>query len=161
MLQAKPSPAGLYESFAQCCGSVQGGVAWILSVLVNSKDDTRRALGLRCVWSYVNATSKGDDSPLNIASSVLSQDSDVTGATDSSTVARASIRVASLAKGLASMNTGARAISLSPSKLSPTVVYKLVWHFLRGKRAELGPRTRFALLSCISFTLQQGGRGQL
>lgn len=150
LLQSRPSAVGLYESFAQCCGSVQGGVAWILSILVNSKDDTRRAVGIRCVWNYVNATSRGDDMPLSIASTILSQETDSVPAVDSSTVARASSRVASLAKGLASMQGGARIITLSPSKLTPKVVYKLVWHLLRSHRCELGQRTRFALLSCMT-----------
>jgi len=155
ILQTKPSAVGLYESFAQCCGSVQGGVAWILSVLVNSRDDTRRALGIRCVWNYVDGTSRGDDLPLNIANSVLSQDSDAMGVTDGATVTRtATMTVASLAKGLASMNAGSRIISLS-SKLGPKVVYKLLWHLLRSHRAELGPRTRFALLSCMTIDTER------
>ena len=154
ILQARPPVTGLFESFAHCCGSVHGGVAWILGVLVNSRDDTRRALGIRCAWCYVEAISRGDDLPLSVFNSGIPQESEVP-ATDSSTVARASSRVASLAKGLASMNTGTKAATLSPSKFSPKVVYKLMWHFLRSHYTELGPRTRLSLLSCMTNNIER------
>jgi hypothetical protein len=161
LLQPRPSVVSLFESFANCCGSVQAGVAWIIGVLVNSQDDTRRAIGIRCVWSYVNATSRGDDLPLATKGATLSQEAEIATSMESSTVARASSRVASLAKGLASMNTGSRIVSVSPSKLSPKVVYKLLWHLLRSRRSSLGPQTRFALLSCMTNNIERLSWGTL
>jgi hypothetical protein len=49
LLQIKPVVPNLFESFAHCCGSVEGAAGWILCAVVNSFDDTLRALGVRCV----------------------------------------------------------------------------------------------------------------
>ena len=134
LLQLTPVVPGLMESFAQCCGGVQAGVGWILSVMVKSWDEKMIALGIRCAFSYLRSVTKSDDHPiaLNITSVAQQQgDPNVVTTTEtatSTTVVLASSTVASLAKGLAStMGPAGRAMVFSPSKLTPRVVYKLIW----------------------------------
>jgi PH domain associated with Beige/BEACH/Domain of unknown function (DUF4704) len=150
VLQVRPPVVGVFESFAHVCGSVQGGIGWILSAMVNSFDDRIRSLGVRCVVAYLDVTARNDDSPLTLGNSTTVSDSDATPVVETSTVARASSRVASLAKGLAAMGPGVRGMVLSQSKLTPRVVYKLLWHLLKSHRSDLGPKTRKALLYCIT-----------
>ena len=159
LLQLTPPVPGLMESFAQCCGSVQGGVGWILSVMVKPADEKMMALGIRCVFAYLRSSTKGDDHPISLHNAIhhTSQNHEdanpvsTAEAASLKTVALASSTVASFAKGLASMGPGARAsMVLFPSKLTARVVWKLMWNFLKTHRFILGPNVRSALLYCMS-----------
>jgi len=151
LLQIRPPVPGLFESFAHCCGSVQGGVGWILSAMVNTYDDGIRSLGIRCVSAYLDVASKSPDTPLSLGAPLPSTEVEVPSATDvTSSVRRASTRFPLIAKGLAAMGPGVRAIVVTPSKLTARVVFKLLWHLLKSHRMRLGDRTRAALLHCIT-----------
>ena len=160
LLQISPSVSGLMESFAHCCGSVQAGIGWILSVMIKPPDEKLVALGIRCVFAYLRCATKGDDHPISLHSSSshppLQQQDDAVPTTaaeaaSKKTVALASSTVASFAKGLAAIGPGGRAsMVLFPSKLTARVVYKLLWHLLKGHRFILGPEVRSALLYCMS-----------
>jgi hypothetical protein len=150
LLQIRPRITGLYESFAQCCGSIQSGIAWLLSCMINTPDDEIRSLGLRCVASYLDATSKGPDSPLALTTaSHLSDTEAVKSGEASSSVSRARSRVALIAKGIASIGPSARSIILAPSKITARVALKYIWNLLRSTRLQLGDNTRSALLFWI------------
>ena len=147
LMQVRPRVPGLFESFSLCCGSVHGGAAWILSVLVNSLDDSIRAIGLRMVAEYLDVTGNGDDVQLSMdtTSSTILVD-----ATPGESQRVNSSRVARLAQGLAAIGPGVRSAVLTPSRLTARVVLKLVWNLLRSHRRDLGELTRHALLCWIS-----------
>ena len=147
LLQIRPPVPGLFESFAHCCGSVQSGVAWILSAMVNSHDDHVRSLGVRCVHCYLDVTSRGPDSPLSIMSTLPAAERDISTQSDAPSSMK---RLGLLAKGLAAMGPGVRSLVIPPSKLTPRVVVKLLWHLLRTHRKSLGAMTRSSILCWIS-----------
>jgi hypothetical protein len=126
LLQLRPIVPGLFESFAHCCGGVQGGASWILKALVDSPDDLTRSLGIRSIAAYLDVTSRGADLPLSLGSllQASSSSSDVTHDV-SSTVRRASTRISQLAKGLASSGTNVRSAGFPSSKLTSRVVFKV------------------------------------
>ena len=153
LLQIRPSVSGLIESFADCCGSVQGGAAWILCAMVNVNDEQIRSLGVRCIASYAEVTSHGGaDAVLSLGSSLpIDKKLDHPMTTDVATnVIRASNKIGRLAKGLASIGPSNRVGILSSSKLTARVVYKLLWHFLKVHRYHLSDYTHTALLSLIT-----------
>lgn len=127
LLQVRPCVPGLYESFASCCGGVQSGAGWILCSLVHSYDDEIRGIGIRCLAEYLDITSRGPDFPLSLGS--LSFPSAPTTAHPvvdvTSMVRRSSKRISQLAKGIAAMSPGVRAVILAPSRLTTRVVYKV------------------------------------
>lgn len=147
LLQVRPQIAGLYESFALCCGSTQGAVGWLLCSMVKSSDDQIRSIGVRCVAAYLEVTSKGPDSPLAIGSHlVLSPDPvDATSGENQSSVSR----FGRLAKGFVVMAPAMKAVTLTPTKQTPRVVIKLLWHLLKSRREELGEGTNSALVYWI------------
>lgn len=155
LLQLKPVNVDFYESFVQCCGSVQDGAGWILCSMVNVSDDEIRALGVRAVSSYLEATSNGPDAVLMFGT-MLSHNRDATEVVNTSDVVatnviRASSRIGQLAaKGLAAMGPTSAKTALAPSKLTARVVYKLLWHFLKSRRYHLSEYTRTALLSIVT-----------
>lgn len=149
LLQVRPPVNGLYMSLAHCCGSVQGGAAWILSSLVNSTDDNILSLGVRSICSYLELASKGPDSGLAFGPILPSEPEAASGTDVSSSVRRGANRMAQIAKGIAAMGpTGSKGTSLYP-KLTARVIFKLLWHLLRSHRSHLGPKTRVALLFWI------------
>jgi Domain of unknown function (DUF4704) len=148
LLQVRPPIAGLYESFAVCCGSTQGAVGWMLCSMVKSSDDQIRSIGVRCVAEYLEVTSKGADSPLTLGShSVLNSDPVDTGA--SGEIQSSVARFGRLAKGFVVLAPTIKAVSLTPSKQTPRVVVKLLWHLLKSQREDLGERTNSALIYWI------------
>jgi hypothetical protein len=145
-LQIRPPVPGLYESFAHCCGSVQAGIGWIMCAMVNSFDDNVRSYGIRAAAAYLEITSRGPDSPLELASAAQASETDSLKITDVPSQVRATI-----AKGIAAMGPGVRSIVVPPSKrLTPRVVFKLMWNILRSHRSCLGSMTRAALVAWIS-----------
>lgn len=148
LLQMKPAVPNLYESFAHCCGSVEGAAGWILCSLVNSFDDTLRALGVRCIVAYIDKTSKSPDSPLSVGS-VPEVETTAATTPEGSNTNRRIQSIFAVGKGLAGMGPGARSIVLPPSKLTARVTYKLLWHLLKGHRSRIGKMTYSALIHLV------------
>lgn len=150
LLQIKPPIPNLVVSFAHCCGSVEEGAGWILCSMVNSFDDTIRGLGVRCLSSYMEITATSPDSPLSIGNQEVEAKGSSTGDRPSSNQRKIqSGRLALLAvgKGLAAMGpAGVRSIVLPPSKMTARVIYKLLWHLLKGHRSRNGTKTHSSLL---------------
>jgi len=149
LLQVRPPVPGLFESFAQCCGGVQSGAAWILSSMVNSHSDKVRSLGVRCVAAFLDVVSKSADSPLSVGVTLQNSDSAEIPTPDISSHSSV-LRLGIIAKGLVAMGPGVRSMVIPPSKLTARIVMKLVWHLLKSHRTRLGPHTYAALLCWIS-----------
>jgi hypothetical protein len=150
LLQIKPVVPNLFESFAHCCGSVEGAAGWILCAVVNSFDDTLRALGVRCVVAFLEQTAKSPDAPLSVGT-VPEPEGVATASADGAKVSTTNRRIQSiLAVGnrLAGMGPGVRSIVVAPSRLTARVTYKLLWHLLKGHRARIGEQT-YAALICL------------
>ena len=152
LLQLSPPVPGLFESLAQCCGSVQSVVGWLMAVMAKSADERMIGLSIRSVFAYILVVSKNEDQPLSQTAVTNNDDVDTSAAeVASTTVALASSTVASLAKGIASsMGPAGRTMVFSPSKFTPRVVYKLLWHLLKARRSVLGEDVRNALIYCMS-----------
>jgi hypothetical protein len=152
LLQIRPVVSGLFESFAECCESIQSATGWILCAMVNADDDEIRSLGIRSIAAFLEVTSYGPDTVLSLSSTLpQGRTSEALSSTDvTSNVIRASNRIGRLAKGLASIGPTARASIRLPSKLTPRVIFKLLWHFLKNQRYRLSDFTHTALLSLIS-----------
>ena len=151
LLQIRPPVPGLLESFAECCGSLQGTVAWILTALVNSSDDMVRSFGVRSVAAVLEVTSRNPDAPLSLSAvnmtTVTSSESDSLKGAEITVPMRG---FGLIAKGIAAMNPGIRAPSSSMTTLTGRIVAKLLWHLLRRHRAGIGRHTRASLLCWIS-----------
>lgn len=159
LLQVRPSIPNFYETFADICGSVQAGAAWILSSIVNSYCDKIRSLGVRCIVCYVERTSKSPDLPLELDRSTTTSESDRSRTLESRSIQENAFSLISnvgqgllntnMAKNLASMGPSARSKQLSLTKLTARVVYKLMWHLLKSHRFRLGRWTNGSLLSMV------------
>ena len=144
LLQIKPTVPNLLESFAHCCGSVEGAAGWILCAIVNSFDDTIRSLGVRCIVAYMEKTAKTPDSPLSVGTVPEPEGNSSVPAEGSGTNRRIQ-SILAVGKGLAGMGPGVRSIVLPPSRLTARVTYKLLWHLLKGHRSRIGKNTYAAL----------------
>ena len=165
-LRATPTMYDFYEHFAATCGSIQGGAAWILNALVNSRCDKIRGLGLRCIAVYVSRTSKNDDAPLSLDRPVVDLDrlklSDGPNNALSliSNVGQGAL-LSNVATRLAAIGPSVRSALLSPSKLTPKIVYKLIWHILKSHRYDLGAYTQSSLIEIVledsssAFSIEQ------
>jgi hypothetical protein len=144
LFKQRPIVSGLFESFAQCCGSVHNGAAWIVCSLINVDDDEIRALGIRTLDAYLKLTSKGPDDVLSLGTNMVQGRDDATNGNEVTVNAiRASNRIRErLAQSLTAM--GATGRMSTPA--SPRVVYKFVWHVLKSRRYQLSHFTSIALL---------------
>jgi hypothetical protein len=148
LLQIRPPIAGLFESFAYCCGSVQAAIGWLLCSMVKSPDDNLRSIGIRCVAEYLDVASSGADYPLTLGShSVINIDSSegAIGGDGQSSVSR----LGRLAKGFVVIAPAIKPTIVSPSRQTPRVVVKLLWHLLKSHRDNIGEATHSALLCWI------------
>ena len=145
LLQIKPHVPNLYESFAQCCGSIEGAAGWILCAIVNSFDDTIRSLGMQCIVAFTETTAKSPDSPLSFGTPSDSEAPRST-PTDGSRANRRIQSLLAVGKGLAGMGPGVKSIALPPSRLTARVTYKLMWHLLKGHRSRFGMKSCEALI---------------
>ena len=167
LLQARPAIPIFYETFADVCGSVQAGAAWILSTIVNSYCDKIRSLGVRCIISYVERTSKSPDLPLELERSTPSEPERPRTMESRSIQENAFSLISNVgqgllntnvAKNLASMGPSVRYKQLSLTKLTARVVYKLMWHLLKSHRFRLGQWTNGSLLSMV---FEESGKAQI
>ncbi|GAX27124.1 hypothetical protein FisN_13Lh328 [Fistulifera solaris] len=144
LFKQRPIVSGLFESFAQCCGSVHNGAAWIVCSLINVDDEEIRALGIRTLDAYIKVTSKGPDDVLSLGTSMVQGRDEATNGNEVTVNAiRASNRIRErLAQSLTAM--GATGRMSTPA--SPRVVYKFVWHVLKSRRYQLSHFTNIALL---------------
>ena len=145
LLQITPRVPNLYESFAQCCGSIEGVVGWILCALVNSYDDTIRSIGIRCIVALTEATANSPDSPLSLGTLPEPEGARPLPPDGSKTNRRIQSLLA-VGKGLAGMGSGVRTVVLPPSSLTSRVTYKLMWHLLKGHRSRFGRKSYDALM---------------
>ena len=126
LLQLRPLVDGLYESFAQVCGGVQGGASWILMAIVNVPDDEVRAIGIRCIATYLEVTNRGPDMPLSLGTVVKQIITSHEAHNDvSATMRRASTRITEIAKGLATGSQSYRPTILQTPRPTARVVYKV------------------------------------
>ncbi|CAB9514210.1 Lipopolysaccharide-responsive and beige-like anchor protein [Seminavis robusta] len=148
LLQIKPVVPNLFESFAHCCGSVEAAAGWILCAVVNSFDDTLRALGVRCIVAFLEQTAKTPDAPLTVG---LVPEPENGPASEVAKISNRRIQtIISVGKGLAGMGPGVRSIVVPPSRLTARVTYKLLWHLHRGHRSRIGEKTYSALIHLIA-----------
>lgn len=160
LLQTRPPIPNLYESFAASCGGIQGGAAWLLSALVNSHCDQIRSIGVRCVVSYIERTSRSLDSPLSLDRPITSDLEKSKGSgMDARTLQANTLSlisnvgqgalISNVARGLAAIGPSVRSALLTPSKLTPRVVYKLLWHLLKSHRYRMRDRTQSSLIRMV------------
>lgn len=154
LLEMKPPVPNLVMSFAHCCGSVEGGAGWILCSMVNSFDDTIRGLGVRCLSSYMEMTATSPDSPLSVGTAQEGEGAKrpaVEGQSNNNRrIQSGRLALLAVGKGLAAMGpAGVRSIVLPPSKLTARVIYKLLWHLLKGHRSRVGKKTYAALIYLV------------
>jgi hypothetical protein len=147
------NPRRTIENFAQACGSIGGGVAWLLSALVNSYCDQIRSIGIRCVGAYMRATAHGPDLPLSFSpqnASLLNTHKKMmngSGTLQENTISL----ISNVGQGLLHSSerkensTGINA----RSKLTPRVIYKLLWHLLKSHRYRMGMYTQAALVGMV------------
>lgn len=147
LLQIKPAVPSILESFAHCCGSVEGAAGWILCAMVNSFDDTIRSLGVRCMVAYIEKTATSPDAPL--ATGTTLEPENTSSAPPEGAGARRIQSILAVGKGLAGMGPGVRSVVVTPSGLTARVAYKLLWHLLRGHRARIGKHTYAALVHLV------------
>lgn len=158
LLQTNPSAPGLLENFAYACGSVQGGAAWILSAMVNSYCDQIRALGVRCIVTYVSLTARSPDLPLSLETNHVSEvdknKSSENRRLQENTMSLISnvshgLMNSNVGKGLAAIGPAVRARLLTPSKLTARVVFKLLWHLLKSHRYRIKNWTHASLVTMV------------
>ena len=160
LLQTRPPIPNFYESFAASCGGIQGGAAWLLSALVNSHCDQIRSIGVRCVVSYIERTSRSPDSPLSLDRPITSDlDKSKGSGMDARTLQANTLSlisnvgqgalISNVARGLAAIGPSVRSALLTPSKLTPRVVYKLLWHLLKSHRYRMHDRTQSSLIRMV------------
>lgn len=151
LLQTRPTVPGLFESFASCCGGVQGGASWILCAIVNSFSDDIRGLGIRCLGAYLDMTAANGDAilclPGKVTESAVALTKDE--APKNTLLPR---RLSAIALGLSSAAQPGKITA--PTKLTARVVFKLLWHLLKCHRSRIGKRTHAALLYLV---LDDGG----
>ena len=148
------NPRRTIEYFAQACGTIDGGVAWLLSALVNSYCDQIRSIGMRCVGAYMRATAHGPDLPLSFSpqnASLLNTHKKMvnrSGTLQENTISL----ISNVGQGL--LHSGDRKENSATginarSKLTPRVIYKLLWHLLKSHRYRMGVYTQAALVGMV------------
>lgn len=151
------SARDLLSNFAAACGSVQGGAAWILSSLVNSYCDYIRGIGVRTLVAYVQATTKGVDMALSLgkpsATELETRSGEARKRQEKTTSLISNVGQgllnSNVGKGLVSVGTSGRSKTLPLGKLTPRVVFKLLWHLVKSHRFRLGMYTQGALVSMV------------
>ena len=145
LLQYRPMIPQLLESFEICCGNADGVSSWILCCMVNSFDDTVRALGIRLLTAYMggltSASSKAsitDTFPINLP--------------DATSVPAKNSKMSTLAKSVTKLGTGFGVLgnaSETSTKMNVKVVHKLLWHLLKCHRERLGDTSHSALVHLL------------
>lgn len=157
LVQTNSCSRQLLNNFACACGSVHGGAAWILSSMVNSYCDYIRGIGVRCIVAYVHATSRSPDQALSLGKSSATSSDLRSG--DARKLQENTLSLISnvgqglfnsnVGKGLGSIGPTGRSKTSSLSKLTPRVVFKLLWHLLKLHRFRLAVYTQGSLVSMV------------
>jgi hypothetical protein len=123
--------------------------------MVNSHNDKIRGIGIQCIVGFVSATTKSYDQPLEIPQQLTDiKISDPRTAIQENTM----MLINNMGQGLLSTNVGKGIVAIapvmrsklvSPSKLTPRVVYKLLWHLVKSHRYRMGDATQAALLAMV------------
>jgi hypothetical protein len=148
------NPPHTIENFARACGSIDGGVSWLLSALVNSYCDQIRSIGIRCVGTYMRAASHGPDLPLSFSSenvSLLNTQKIMKNASEKLHGNPMSL-ISNVGHGLMHVSERKQKSSSgmnARSKLTPSVIYKLLWHLLKSHRYRMGEYTQAALVGMV------------
>lgn len=151
------NPSDRVEVFARACGSTDGGAAWLLSALVNSYCDEIRSIGIRCLSIYMRAAAQGPDLPLSFPSQTKSlRDKIPTRKTILSGPGKLQENAMTLISNVGHniLNANERkeknvsGVS-AQSKLTPRVIYKLLWHLLKSHRHRMGEHTQAALIHMV------------
>lgn len=145
----------MIETFARACGSIDGGVAWLLSAMVNSHCDQIRSIGIRCVGIYLRRTAHGPDLPLSFSPHTAPSLKDArkkvmngASALQENTISL----ISNVGQGL--LHAGEKKVNSvngmnKISKLTPGIIYKLLWHLLKSHRYRVGLYTQGALKSMV------------
>lgn len=159
LLQIKPSPPNFLENFVLALGGAQSCISWILSALVNSYCDRIRAVGIRCAVLFIEATSRGPDSPLaiDVSDVALGEDGskqEETFSFQENTMALISnvgqgIMNSNVGKGLAAMGPSGLKRGGSSVPVTARIVYKLLWHLLKSQRYHIDVWTQASLKSLV------------
>ena len=147
LLEVRPVVPGLLDNFAEACGSVSSAVAFVLRSMVLHKNDAVRSCGVRTVVAIVDVTGETPDSILRVPNSKVVEENTTKPSLlreSSSSMFLAPTRVAEMAKGFVPRQ---RSESKSVPKVHASTVMKLMWHFLKTQRGDLGVCTHFALLT--------------
>jgi hypothetical protein len=147
------SPPRMIENVARICGGIDGGVAWLLSAFVNSYCDLIRSIGIKCVGAYVRASAHGPhgpDLPLSFSLEKLSsldRRKKLIGGSGNIQENAISL-ISNVSQGFLNANDR-KGETNSSSKLTPSVIYKLLWHLVKSHRYRMGAYTQAALVSLV------------
>ena len=144
----------MIENVAKTCGSIEGGVAWLLSTFVNSYCDLLRSIGIRCVGAYVRATRHGPDLPLSFPLENISPlDRHKNVRVGSGNIKESTMSlITNVGQGF--LTTNDRKTTLvnrtnTNSQLTPRVIYKLLWHLIKSHRHRMGKYTQASLVRLV------------
>ena len=144
------SPPRMIENVARICGGIDGGVAWLLSAFVNSYCDLIRSIGIKCVGAYVRASAHGPDLPLSFSLEnlpPLDRRKKMIGGSGNIQENTISL-ISNVSQGFLKANDKSGETNTS-SKLTPSVIYKLLWHLIKSHRYRMGAYTQAALVSLV------------
>ena len=173
----------LFESFATACGGFQEACAWILSAMVSSlrspcnlivstteshpfilqincHSDQIRGIGIQCLVIFVRVISCRPDQPLDIPTN--------TELNKKATLQENTIMLMhSVGTGIMGSNVGRGIAAMAGSKpvsstrLTPRVIYKLLWHLIKSHRYRMKQCTNAGLVTMVferkddnGFTIQ-------
>lgn len=144
LLQKNPSVPHLIESLNEIFENGNGVAAWMLCCIVNSNDDSIRALGIKSLTAYLHAVmSSNQTSPPD--ASIHS--SSVQGTQKEGATAKLTMTMKYVGTGLGVISQSANALSnLITGRFNIKVIYKLLWHLLKCHREELGDASTAALM---------------
>lgn len=121
---------------------------------MNSHCDQIRSIGIRCVHAYMRATTHGPDLPLSFSPENISLRGvhkkmiNGPGTLQENTISL----ISNVGQGL--LNASERKEKSvdgmnEQSRLTPRVIYKLLWHLLKSHRYRMGVYTQAALISMV------------
>jgi hypothetical protein len=158
LVESPSAPLDFLPNLVNACGGVQACAAWILSALVNSYCDKIRAVGVRCLVAYLQATGSQPDAPLSLGDRSLIEISTVK-ASEGKTLQENTLTLIShvghgllnsnVGKGLASIGPVLRSKSPAAQKLTARVAYKLLWHLLKSHRYRIDVWTQASLVGIV------------
>lgn len=155
LLESPESADDFLPNYVMSCGGLQACAAWILSTMVNSYCDKIRAIGIRCFVAYMQATGQNPDAPFAFTDHIVAgaekgKSSDGRSLQENtltliSTVGHGLLK-SNVGKGLASIGPVIRPKLQDPTRLTPRVAFKLLWHLLKSHRFRIEKWSRASLV---------------